>query len=314
VPDADAIALEAIGWDDSFAAHVPQGARPARVARIDRGRATLLGGDESYAELGGHVVAVGDWVLLRNGVIADLLPRRSAFVRGDTIEGVAREAQVVAANVDVVFVVHALSNRSQPRRLERELVLAFESGARPVVVLNKADLATEAEIATADVVAHNAAVDIDVIVTSARDDRGLDALHACARPHKTVALIGASGVGKSSLANRLLGSEAQATGAVRESDQRGRHTTTARELAIIPGGGVLIDTPGLRSVALWESEDGFNRVFSDIEELALQCRFRDCAHGAEPGCAVQDAITRGALLPERLDHYRKLAAELDARR
>jgi ribosome biogenesis GTPase len=314
VSDADASTLEAIGWNDAFAATLPNDAQPARVARIDRGRATLLGGEEQYAELGSDAVAVGDWVLLRNGVIAEVLPRRSAFVRGDTIDGVARDAQVVAANVDVVFVVHALSNRQQPRRLERELVLGFESGARPVVVLNKADLATEDGIKAAVASAHGAAADLDVIVASARDGRGLDDLHACARPNKTVALIGASGVGKSSLANRLLGSETQATGAVRASDQRGRHTTTARELAIIPGGGVLIDTPGLRSVALWESEEGFTRVFSDIEELALQCRFRDCAHGAEPGCAVQDAIERGALTPERLDHYRKLAAELDARR
>jgi ribosome biogenesis GTPase len=304
-------ALSAVGWNDDVAQRFDGRDTPARVTRIDRGRATVTTPTGSaFADLGGNSVATGDWVLLANDTIAEVLPRQSAFVRGDTIEGVAREAQVVAANIDVVFVVHALAADLNVRRLERELVLAFESGAQPVVVLTKADLASESETDQAVAAGHGAASDLDVLVTSARSGRGLDALRTYAHPNRTVALIGASGAGKSTLVNEMIGRDEQAIGEVRASDQRGRHTTTSRDLVLIPGGGVLIDTPGLRSVALWGSEDGFSRVFSDIEELATRCRFRDCAHGAEPDCAVQAAITRGDLDPARLDHYRKLEAEL----
>jgi ribosome biogenesis GTPase len=304
-------ALSAVGWNDDVAQRFDGRETPARVTRIDRGRATVTTADgPAFADLGGHTVATGDWVLLDGDTIIAVIDRSSAFVRGDTIEGVAREAQVVAANIDVVFVVHPLSGELNVRRLERELVLAFESGAQPVVVLTKADLARDSDIEQAVVAAHSAASDIDVVVASAREGRGMDVLHDYARPNRTVALIGASGAGKSTLVNKLVGSDAQATGEVRESDQRGRHTTTSRDLVLIPGGGVLIDTPGLRSVALWGSEDGFNRVFSDIEAWATQCRFSDCAHGAEPDCAVQAAIALGELDPARLDHYRKLETEL----
>jgi ribosome biogenesis GTPase len=310
---ADAVALEPYGWDDHIAGLVADRGVPARVARLDRGRATVATPDGTqYADLGGHSVATGDWVLLRGAEIAEVLPRRSAFVRGDTIEGVAREAQVVAANVDVVFVVQALVGGVNVRRLERELVLAFESGAVPVVVLTKADLVSADEIGVAVRQAESAAAKIDVVVTSLTTGRGIDDLRARARPNRTIALIGASGVGKSTLVNLLTATEMQATGDVRTSDQRGRHTTTARDLVLMPGGGVLIDTPGLRSVALWGSEDGFARVFSDIEALAAQCRFHDCSHTVEPDCAIQQAIANGDLDPARLEHYRKLDAELDA--
>jgi ribosome biogenesis GTPase len=304
-------ALSAVGWNDEVARRFAGRETPARVTRIDRGRATVAtAAGPAFADLGGHTVATGDWVLLANDTIMEVLPRHSAFVRGDTIEGVARDAQVVAANIDVVFVVHALAAELNVRRLERELVLAFESGAQPVVVLTKADLASDADIEQAVADAHATARDLDVLVTSARTGRGIDALRTYARPNRTVALIGASGAGKSTLVNEMVGREEQAIGEVRASDQRGRHTTTSRDLVLIPGGGVLIDTPGLRSVALWGSEDGFSRVFSDIEELARQCRFHDCGHGAEPDCAVQAAIARGDIDPARLDHYRKLDAEL----
>jgi ribosome biogenesis GTPase len=304
-------ALSAVGWNDDIAQRFGGRDTPARVTRIDRGRATVTTATgTSFADLGGHSVATGDWVLLAKDTITEVLPRHSAFVRGDTIEGVARDAQVVAANIDVVFVVHGLAADLNIRRLERELVLAFESGAQPVVVLTKADLAGEPETSEAVSAAHTTARDLDVLVTSARTGRGIDALRAYAHPNRTVALIGASGAGKSTLVNEMVGRDEQAIGEVRASDQRGRHTTTSRDLVLIPGGGVLIDTPGLRSVALWGSEDGFTRVFSDIEELATQCRFHDCAHGAEPDCAVQRAIARGELDPARLDHYRKLEAEL----
>jgi ribosome biogenesis GTPase len=303
--------LSSVGWNDDVARHVGGRETPARVTRIDRGRATVTtAAGPAFADLGGHSVATGDWVLLNNGTILEVLPRHSAFVRGDTIEGVARDAQVVAANIDVVFVVHALAAELNVRRLERELVLAFESRAQPVVVLTKADLASDAEIDQAATSAHTTARDLDVLVTSARSGRGIDALRAYAHPNRTVALIGASGTGKSTLVNEMVGRDEQAVGEVRASDQRGRHTTTSRDLVLIPGGGVLIDTPGLRSVALWGSDDGFSRVFSDIADLATHCRFHDCAHGAEPDCAVQAAIARGELDAARLDHYRKLEAEL----
>jgi ribosome biogenesis GTPase len=304
-------ALSTVGWNDDVARRFGGRETPARVTRIDRGRATVTTpAGSAFADLGGNSVATGDWVLLANDTIVEVLPRHSAFVRGDTIEGVARDAQIVAANIDVVFVVHALAADLNVRRLERELVLAFESGAQPVVVLTKADLAGDDDIEQAIADAHNTARDLDVLVTSARTGRGVDELRKYAHPNRTVALIGASGAGKSTLVNEMVGAEAQAIGEVRASDQRGRHTTTSRDLVLIPGGGALIDTPGLRSVALWGSEDGFSRVFSDIEELAQQCRFHDCAHGAEPDCAVQAAIARGDLDAARLDHYRKLEAEL----
>jgi ribosome biogenesis GTPase len=217
----------------------------------------------------------------------------------------------VAANVDLVFVVQALNNGPNLRRLERELVLGFESGATPIVVLSKADLAAADDIARAVDVAHSAAADVDVVVTSAISGIGLDRLRALARRDRTVALIGASGVGKSRLVNALIGSSTQEIGDVRESDQRGRHTTTARELVALPGGGWLVDTPGLRSVALWDADVGLSRVFSDIEALAAQCRFKNCSHTSEPGCAVRAAIERGELDAARFEHYERLDRELD---
>ncbi len=210
-----------------------------------------------------------------------------------------------------MFVVQSLNNGPNIRRLERELVLAFESGAMPIVVLSKADLASPGQAADAVTAAHSAAADVDVVVTSAISGAGLDRLRELAAGDRTVALIGASGVGKSRLVNALVGRATQEVGDVRDSDQRGRHTTTARELVSLPGGGWLVDTPGLRSVALWEADDGLSRVFSDIEALAAQCRFSNCSHGPEPGCAIRAAIERGELDAARYEHYRRLDDELD---
>jgi ribosome biogenesis GTPase len=310
--------LAALGWDDGWAEVAfnigRPGVQPGRVARVDFGRATVLteSGPVRARPEPGQSLAVGDWVLLVGERIRNVLPRRSAFVRGDPFEGSARGAQVVAANVDVAFVMQSLTNGPNVRRLERELVLAFESGAHPVVVLTKLDLVGADHVAGALAAARSAAPGIDVLAISTRTGTGLDALQTRITPGATVALIGASGVGKSTLVNALVGSDVQATGDVRANDQRGRHTTTARELVPLPGGGLLVDTPGLRAVSLWDADVGLSRVFSDIEELAEQCRFRDCSHTSEPGCAVVAAIDAGDLDRERYEHYLRLGDELDA--
>jgi ribosome biogenesis GTPase len=317
MPATEDLALARLGWDAALAAAAAADlahadASPGRVARVDRGWATVLtASGTERVQLAGHSVATGDWLLVWGGNVVATLPRRSAFVRGDAGEGRARRPQVVAANVDLVFVVQSLNNGPNIRRLERELVLAFESGATPIVVLSKADLVDRADVDRAIELAREAAADVEVVVTSAVSGEGLDRLRALAGADRTVALIGASGVGKSRLVNGLVGDSVQAIGAVRENDQRGRHTTTARELVELPGGGWLVDTPGLRSVALWDADEGLSRVFSDIEALAARCRFRNCSHGPEPDCAIRAAIERGALDAARFEHYQRLDNELD---
>lgn len=311
--------LEALGWDAGFAADAAganrPGARPGRVARVDLGLVTVwTAGEPVRAVPAAEPVATGDWVLVEEvdgeHTVTAVLPRRSAFVRGASIDGVARGAQVLAANIDTVFIVHALTGPPNLRRLERELVLAYDSGATPVVVLTKTDLVVDPAEAVAEFA--GIAPGVDVIVTSAVTGDGIDSLRAYASGNRTVALIGASGVGKSTLVNLLVGDEVQATAAVREGDQRGRHTTTARELVLLPGGGVLVDTPGLRAVSLWDADEGFAQAFADIEALAARCRFRDCAHVSEPGCAVRAAVERGELDDGRLENYLRLDQELDA--
>ena len=316
---SDSAALRAIGWNPRLATAAAAlaveraDAVCGRVSRVDRGMVTVLTEAGAVrADTGVEPLATGDWVLLAGGdpapLVVAVLPRHSAFVRGDPMDGTARNAQVVAANVDTVFVTQAFDNGPNLRRLERELVLAFESGADPVIVLTKADLLT----APADLaVVERRAAGAPVVVTSAVTGEGIADLRRFAGGGRTVALIGASGAGKSTLVNRLVGSDVRATGPVRSRDQRGRHTTTARELVLLPEGGVLVDTPGLRAVTLWLSDDGFRRVFADIEALAPGCRFHDCAHDREPACAVRAAVDRGELDPDRLLHYRELDAELD---
>jgi len=309
-------ALASIGWNDRVAAavasaHKPD-ATPGRVSRVDRGVVTVLTADGAVrAARGAEPPATGDWVLVEGDdepVVAVVLPRHSAFVRGDPMDGSARNAQVVASNVDTVFVTQALDTGVKLRRLERELVLAFESGADPVIVLTKSDLvAGEVDLAGVEGSASGA----PVVVTSAITGRGIDELRGYTGPGRTVALVGASGAGKSTLVNVLVGADVRETGAVRETDQRGRHTTTARELVLLPDGGVLVDTPGLRAVTLWLADEGFRRAFADVEALASQCRFHDCAHDREPGCAVQQAVKDGKLDAARVAHYRELDAELD---
>jgi ribosome biogenesis GTPase len=250
--------------------------------------------------------AIGDWVVIVDDVVEVVLERRSAFRRGDADR---LQAQVVAANVDVVFVVHAADEEPNLRRLERELALAFDSGARPVVVVTKADVVAAIDEHLDEFAA--SAIGVDLLATSVVDGRGLETLKNYATAGTTVAFIGKSGVGKSSLVNALLGEAAQAVGAVRESDGRGRHTTTHRELFVLPGGGVLVDTPGLRSIGMWQSDDGIALAFADVEALASDCRFSDCSHVHEPGCAVRSAIDRGELDEARVANYRAMLAELD---
>ncbi len=318
-------ALVPLGWNARLAAAAAAalddhpGTRPGRVSRVDKRLVNVLTAEGRVrAATGAESLATGDWVLLADGEkwpdVVATLPRHSAFVRGDPMDGTSRNAQVVAANIDTVFVTQSLENGPNLRRLERELVLSFESGAAPVVVLTKSDLAgadSERDLAADVAAVERTAVGAPVIVTSSVTMAGVEDLRGYAGTGCTVALIGASGVGKSTLVNRLVGAEVQATGAVRSTDQRGRHTTTARELVLLPDGGVLVDTPGLRAVTLWVADEGLRRAFIDIEELATHCKFHDCVHDREPGCAVQAAVARGEIDAARVEHYRQLGAELD---
>jgi len=259
--------------------------------------------------------AVGDWVALRvepgaeRGTIHAVLPRRTVFVRkAASNQHRGAVEQVVAANVDIVFVVSSLVDDLSARRLERYLVLAWESGARPVIVLTKADLCNDLAAALAEV--ETVALGVPVHVVSNLTGEGLDELRPYFADNGTVAALGSSGVGKSSLINRLAGSDLQEVKEVR-SDGRGRHTTTRRELIRVPGGGLFLDTPGMRELQLWEAEGGIEDAFEDVGALAGRCRFSDCAHLTEPGCAVLAAIESGSLDPERLESYRKLQRELE---
>jgi ribosome biogenesis GTPase len=309
----------------AFAPFGADGLVPARVVtahsrllRVWTGTGELLAepsGSLRHAALGPEELpAVGDWVALsptvgaRRAVVRAVLPRRTAFVR--RAAGDRTVAQVLAANVDTVFLVMGLDRDFNPRRLERALVLAWESGAEPVVLLNKKDLCPDVESRRVEV--ERVAPGAPIRVIAARPGQGLEELSEWLQRGRTVALLGSSGVGKSTLVNRLLGRERQKTREVRASDQRGRHTTTHRELVVLPTGAVLVDTPGLRELALWSDGAGLEATFEDLAQVAASCRFRDCGHDREPGCAVRAAVERGELDPERLDSYLKLRAELRA--
>jgi len=311
-----------LGWDDDWSAthataaqmHGP--AEPARVARVDLGACTVLGagGAQRLTVPPGTTVAVGDWVLTRPPAVVAALPRRTAIVRRSA--GLEARAQTLAANIDTVFVLVAADGRVTPRSVERYLTLVWESGAAPVVVLTKADLVAAGDLDDALERLGPACVGVDLVTISAPTGAGLDQLSPHFGRGRTVALLGSSGAGKSTLANHLAGA-ALATGAVREGDRKGRHTTTHRELVVLPGGGVLIDSPGLREVGLWHDgdgdtgTDGVARAFPEITALVEQCRFTDCAHRDEPGCAVREAVADGRITAERLAGWRKLRRELD---
>jgi len=329
--------LATLGWDPGWAAaFLPfdaAGLRPARVVAAHRdawvlahphgdGDAVISGRLRHEAAGPGDLPAVGDWVAVTGAHAADttagpnviqaVLPRRTVFVRnaGEERRSGARLAaeQVLAANVDVAFVVAGLDGDFNLRRLERYLAVAWSGGAVPVIVLNKADVATDVE--GFRVAAEAVAPGVEVLAVSALTGAGIEELAAAhLGPGRTAVVLGSSGVGKSTLVNALLGTERQRTGAVREDDSRGRHTTTHRELVRLPGGALLIDTPGIRSLGVGGASEGIEPAFADIAELALGCRFSDCRHDGEPSCAVAAALADGRLSAERLASHRKLVRE-----
>jgi len=319
---------ERLGWTPFFDAHARSiDARELRFARVveeQRGLYRIDGDVGGWAEVSGRFrheamsaaafPAVGDWVAVRaqgsgsRATIDRVLERRTMISRAAA--GRAHDEQVIAANIDTIFVVTALPHDVNARRLERYLTMIWDGGAAPVVLVNKADLSDDPEAAAAAL--RRRLPLVDVVVVSALHARGLDALAPYLGPAATVALVGSSGTGKSTLVNRLLGREALKTSAVSAVDEknRGRHTTTARQLVVLPGGALLIDTPGMRELQLWAGQTSVDQVFDEITSLAEGCRFRDCSHTGETGCAVEEARLQGTVTEARWESYRKLLAEV----
>jgi ribosome biogenesis GTPase len=324
-PDSVAM-LRILGADDdvvdAFAtllAGAPAGTVVGRVGRVDRGRFQLLTaeGGISIPTSGISPVCVGDWCAAGGTsddpghedtyALLEVLPRRTALVRQSS--GSRIESQALAANIDTVMVVIPLDRPVSRRQIERFLALAWDSGAQPVLVLTKADLVEEEVVTAALAEVTAVSGDLSVLVASVVTRAEMDEVAALVQSGLTVALLGTSGSGKSTLVNALMGSDVVQTGEVREADNKGRHTTTWRELVVVPTGGALIDTPGLRELGMWVDEEGIDAAFNDVTDLAALCRFNDCAHVSEPGCAVLAAIAAGVLSSDRLDSYRKLLGE-----
>lgn len=326
--------LASLGWSDEFAhSFEPYAARGYSVGRVaiahrqqyrlytEQGEFTAIitGKFRHQAQTTQDFPAVGDWVVIEPqsqtdpALIHAILPRKSQFSR--QASGTRTEAQIIAANLDTVFLVSGLDHDFNLRRIERYLVMAWESGATPVIILNKADLCDDLDAKLLAV--ENVAVGVPIISLSALNQENLEALTPYLQPEnaitarrsKTIALLGSSGVGKSTLTNQLMGHDVQTTQAVRADDSRGRHTTTHREMLRLPSGALLIDTPGMRELQLWSAEDSVEETFADIETLAQDCRFRNCQHQSEPGCAIQAAVELGTLSAKRLNNYNKLQRE-----
>ena len=322
------MALERLGWDAAWTeAHAPfaaLGLRPARVVAVHRetsivrddagDRPAGVSGAFRHAALAqSDFPTVGDWVALdASDVVAAVLPRRSVFKRmaSDASRRGTRidDEQIMASNVDIALLVAGLDNDFNLRRIERYLAVAWSSEVTPIVVLNKSDLADDVDgrLVAVDAIAPG----VTTIAVSARTGAGLDELRAHLPPGTTAAILGSSGVGKSTLVNALLGEDRQATGDVRESDSRGRHTTTHRELFELPDGALLVDTPGIRALEVLGADEGVEAAFDDIADIAATCRFSDCRHEGEPGCAVRAALADGRLTEERLASHRKLEREI----
>ncbi len=320
--------LELLGWNRFFAknfdSYFQQGYTVGRVALEQKNTYLLY---TEFGELSAEVTgkmryqaerridfpAVGDWVVVsiigdeERANIHEILPRKSKFSRKTV--GAQTDEQIIATNIDTVFLVSGLDRDFNLRRIERYLILVWESGANPVIILNKADLCDEVEQRKAEVEA--IAPGVPIISLSAIENQGLDALTPYLGTGQTVALIGSSGVGKSTITNQLAKKDIQAVQTVRKGDNRGRHTTTHRELIILPSGGLLMDTPGMREIQMWNGSEGFQETFTDINTLATECRFRNCQHESEPGCAVQQALLDGTLDKQRFRNYRKLQQELE---
>jgi len=321
--------LEELGWDSHFAEEFQELAQPDVIAArvINQSKhayrvhsehgdlpASLAGKILHNIETGDSRPAVGDWVVIKldstgqRAVIKSVLSRKSRFSR--KVPGSRTEEQVVAANIDMAFIVSGLDGgrNLNLRRIERYLTLSWDSGASPIIVLNKADLCTDIPAHINDI--EHAMWGVPIHVTSATEEWGIDLLKKHFVRGTTAAFLGASGVGKTSIINVLLGEKRLEVGDVREQDRRGRHTTSHRELFLLPGGGAVIDTPGIREIQLWADEDALFSAFPDIEQLSSECRFSDCTHTSEPGCAIREAIEEGTLDVDRFQSYSKLRKEI----